>query len=133
MGKSRWVHEDGEPLPLWLQCREPMLQPTAEAQPVTQATEQQMVYLTPHTQSPMSVVLDSLSLPEDRDEEFEDVKTDLGKAGTSNGMTELTGILVSLQVIDEEIDWEDITENLTWGDNEDHLIDDEAEEAMHMG
>ena len=69
---------------------------------------------------------------EDREEEFEDVKTDRGKAETSNAMTQLTGILASLQVIDDEIDWEDITENLTWGDNDDHLIDDTAEETMQM-
>ena len=51
----------------------------------------------------MSVVPDSLSHLEDRYEEFEDVETDLGKAGTSNAMTKLTGILASLQVINEEI------------------------------
>ena len=80
----------------------------------------------------MSVVLESLSLPEGRDEEFEDVETNLSEMGTLNAMTKLTEILTSFQVIDEEIDWEDITENLTLGDDADHPIEDEAEEAMQM-
>ena len=45
----------------------------------------------------MSAVPDSSSLPEDRDEEFENVEIELGEMGTSNAMTELTGILVSLK------------------------------------
>ena len=129
-GKNRWLHENGEPLSLLLRYTEPTLQTAAEAQPVAQATDQQIVDLTPCAQSPMSVVPDSLFLLEDREEEFEDVKTNLRKVGTSNAMTQLTGILASLQVIDEEIDWEDITENLTWGDNDDHLINDAAEDTM---
>ena len=84
----------------------------------------------------MPVVLESLdylSLPYNRDEEFEDEGTTFGDVGTSNMMTELTDILASLQVIDEEIDWKDITENLTWGVNDAHPIEDEAEVAMQMG
>jgi hypothetical protein len=80
----------------------------------------------------MYVVLDSLSLPECGDEEFEDVETKLGEVGTFN-VTELTGMFASLQVIEEEIDWEDIADNLTWGDDDDHPVEDEAEEAMQMG
>ena len=48
-------------------------------------------------------------------------------------MTELTGISASLQVINEEIMWQDIANNLTWGDDDDHPIEDETEEAMQMG
>jgi hypothetical protein len=45
----------------------------------------------------------------------------------------LTGISTSLQGIDQGINWEEITDNLTWGDDDDHLIEDETEEAMQMG
>ena len=132
MGKNLWVRENGEPLPLWLRYTDLTLQPAAEAQPVAQTTGQQTVYLTRCAQSPMSAVLDSWSLPDGRDEEFEGVKTELFEVGKLNAMTELNGILASLQVIDEDIDWEDITDNLIWGDNDDYPIEDEADEAMQM-
>ena len=69
ISKNRLIHENVEPLPLWLQGTDPMLQSVAEAraQPAAQAADQQMVYLSPWVQSPMSVEPDYLSLPEGRD------------------------------------------------------------------
>ena len=45
-------------------------------------------------------------------------------------MVELTTMLASLQVINEEVDWEDITDDFTLGNNDDHPFDDEEERAM---
>jgi hypothetical protein len=98
---------------------------------VAKALEQQVVDIAPCMGSPISVILDSLSLPGGRDEESEDEDNKHDESRTTNmAMVELTTIMASLQVINEEVDWEDIMDNLTWGNDEDHPSDDEEERAM---
>lgn len=47
-------------------------------------------------------------------------------------MTKCTSSLVILQVIDEEIDWENIMDDLACGGFDDHPLEDDAEVSMQM-
>jgi hypothetical protein len=100
-------------------------------QPVAEDPEQQIVDIAPCGQSPIAIVLDSSFPPKKGDAEFQDDDTECNESRTTNTTTaNHTSMLASLRVINEKIDWENITNNLTWGDDDDQLSGDKEERAM---
>ena len=87
--------------------------------------EQQVVDIDPCAVSLISVLLDSLSLPEGRDEKLEDEDTECDEARTTNN-----SMLASLQAINEELEREDLTDDLTCDNDDNYPFADEKERAI---
>lgn len=60
-----------------------------------------------------------LSPPEYQDEELEDQYTKSDKSRTTNiAMAKLAYMVASLQVFNAEINWDEITDDLTWSNDD---------------